>query len=89
MLEDLAGTIAEFVNGTLGPIANYLEKYVWGWPEQAPLLAVILLGTGLFVTVRLMFIQVRGFKHAIDITRGTQRSFANNLSRRKSWRDDK
>jgi AGCS family alanine or glycine:cation symporter len=70
VLEDLAGTIAELVNGTLGPIADFLEGYVWGWPEKAPLLAVVLLGTGLFVTVRLMFIQVRGFKHAIDITRG-------------------
>ncbi len=70
MLEDLAGTIAEFVNGTLGPIANFLEHWVWGWPAQVPLLAVLLLGTGLFVTVRLLFIQVRGFKHAIDITRG-------------------
>jgi len=70
VLEDLAGTIAELVNGTLGPIADFLEKYVWLWPEKVPLLAVLLLGTGLFVTVRLMFIQVRGFKHAIDITRG-------------------
>ena len=34
MLEDLAGTIAEFVNGTLGPIADFLEQWVWGWPEQ-------------------------------------------------------
>ena len=70
MLEDLAGTIAEVVNRTLGPIASFLEEYVWGWPSQAPLLAVVLLGTGLFVTVRLVFIQVRGFKHAVDITRG-------------------
>ena len=70
MLEDLAARIADFVNGTLGPIAEFLEKWVWKWPEQVPLLAVLLLGTGLFVTLRLMFIQVRGFKHAIDITRG-------------------
>jgi len=70
VFEDLAGTIAELVNGTLGPIANFLEEYVWLWPEQFPLLAALLLGTGLFVTVRLLFIQVRGFKHAVDITRG-------------------
>jgi len=70
VLEDLAGKIAEAVNGTLGPIAGFLEEYVWAWPEKAPLLAVVLLGTGLFVTLRLMFIQVRGFKHAVDITRG-------------------
>lgn len=70
MFEDLAARIADFVNGTLGPIAGYLEKWVWNWPEKVPVLAVLLLGTGLFVTLRLMFIQVRGFKHAIDITRG-------------------
>ena len=63
MLEDLAGTFAEFVNGTLGPIANFLEHWVWGWPEQVPLLAVLLLGTGLFVTLRLLFIQVLIWNH--------------------------
>jgi AGCS family alanine or glycine:cation symporter len=70
VLEDLAGTIAELVNGTLGPIAGFLEKYVWLWPEKFPLLAALLLATGLFVTVRLLFIQVRGFRHAVNITRG-------------------
>jgi len=70
VFEDLAGKISEAVNGTLGPLASFLEEYVWNWPQQVPLLAVLLLGTGLFVTLRLLFIQVRGFKHAIDITRG-------------------
>ncbi|MCP3978014.1 MAG: alanine:cation symporter family protein [bacterium] len=54
----------------MGPAADYLEHYVWGWPSQTPLLAVILLLAGLFVTVRLAFIQLRGFRHAVDITRG-------------------
>jgi AGCS family alanine or glycine:cation symporter len=69
-IESLTGPVADFVNDALGPTAGFLEDYVWGWPEQAPLLALVLLGTGLFVTVRLMFIQVRGFRHALDITRG-------------------
>jgi len=69
-IESLSGSIADFVNGTLGPTATFLEHYVWGVPKDTPALAVILLGTGLFVTLRLGFIQVRGFRHAIDITRG-------------------
>lgn len=70
MLESLGNRVAEFINGLLGPIASFLEHYVWSWPEQVPLLAVLLLGTGLFITLRLALVQVRGFKHAIDITRG-------------------
>ena len=69
-IEAVTGPVTDFVNNTLGPFATFLEHYVWGWPEQAPLLAVVLLGTGLFVTLRLVFIQLRGFRHAVNITRG-------------------
>ena len=69
-IESLSQPVADFVNGTLGPTATFLEHYVWAWPKQTPLLAIILLGTGLFVTLRLGFIQLRGFRHAVDITRG-------------------
>jgi AGCS family alanine or glycine:cation symporter len=69
-IEGLAQRIADAVNGALLPIAEPLEKYVWEWPPWAPLLVLVLLGTGLFVTVRLGFIQVRGFRHAVAITRG-------------------
>jgi AGCS family alanine or glycine:cation symporter len=69
-VQSISGPFAKFVNDSLGPPASFLEDYVWGWPEQAPLLALVLLGTGLFVTLRLMFVQVRGFRHAVDITRG-------------------
>jgi AGCS family alanine or glycine:cation symporter len=70
VFESLTGRIAEGVNGTLGPIAEFLEQYVWLWPETFPLLAAILLLTGLYITLRLAFVQVRGFRHAIAITRG-------------------
>jgi AGCS family alanine or glycine:cation symporter len=69
-IENTAGAVSEAVNGTLGPAADFLEGYVWSWPKQAPLLAIVLLGAGLFITLRLVFIQIRGFRHAIDITRG-------------------
>jgi AGCS family alanine or glycine:cation symporter len=69
-IRSVTGPVTDFVNDTLGPAADFLEEYVWGWPEQAPLLALVLLGTGLFVTLRLAFIRVRCFRHALDITRG-------------------
>jgi AGCS family alanine or glycine:cation symporter len=69
-IESVGQGLSDLVNSYLGPAASFLEEYVWAWPEKAPLLAIVLLGTGLFVTVRLGFIQVRGFRHAINITRG-------------------
>ncbi|MDH3744962.1 MAG: sodium:alanine symporter family protein [Acidobacteriota bacterium] len=69
-IEKISQTVSEAVTGFLGPIANFLEGYVWDWPPQAPLLAIVLLGTGLFVTLRLGFVQVRGFRHAVAIASG-------------------
>jgi len=69
-IETMSDRISEVINSTLGPVAHFLEGYVWGWPSETPLLAIVLLGTGLFVTLRLAFIQVRGFRHAIAVTRG-------------------
>ncbi len=69
-IEQVSQIVSEAVTGLLGPIASFLEGYVWNWPPQAPLLAVVLLGTGLYATLRLGFIQVKGFKHAVDIARG-------------------
>lgn len=71
-IEAAAQAIAKVVTRVLGPISDFLGHYVWGWPPEPwpSLLVMVLLGTGLFVTLRLLFVQVRGFKHAIDITRG-------------------
>jgi len=46
---------------TTGNIAGAL----WGIPS-----IVLLVGTGLYLTIRLSFIQFRGFKHAVDLVRG-------------------
>ncbi len=54
----------------LANIFNTVGGYIWGWPESFPLMIVLLLGTGVFITLRLKFIQLRRIKHAIDITRG-------------------
>jgi len=43
---------------------------VWGWPEQMPLLVVLLVGTGLVTTFRLGWIQIRYFRHGVRVVRG-------------------
>ena len=44
--------------------------YIWAWPDVFPAMIVLLLGTGVFISIRLNWIQLRRLKHAIDITRG-------------------
>ena len=39
------------------------NRYVWEFPAKLPWLVVLLLAAGLFVTLRLLFIQVRQFRH--------------------------
>jgi AGCS family alanine or glycine:cation symporter len=47
-----------------------VSGFVWGWPEQLPLLVVLLVGTGLITTFRLGWIQVRYFRHGVRVIRG-------------------
>jgi len=54
----------------LADIFGTIGGYLWGWPESFPLMIVLLLGTGVIITIRMKFIQLRRVKHAIDITRG-------------------
>ncbi len=42
----------------LNNILTVISNFVWGWP-----MALILLGAGLVLTLRTVFIQLRGFKH--------------------------
>ena len=70
MLQNFAQTLSDGVSTVLGPFNEFMNAYVLNWPPQAPLFAVVLLGTGLFVTLRLGFIQLRGFKHAVAIALG-------------------
>ncbi len=46
-------------------ILSLISNFVWGWP-----MALILLGAGLLLTLRTIFIQVRGFAHGIGIATG-------------------
>ncbi|MFC2076043.1 alanine/glycine:cation symporter family protein [candidate division KSB1 bacterium] len=44
---------------------NRINGIIWGWPPQIPLLVILLLGTGLFLTIRLHFLQIRGLGHGL------------------------
>ncbi|MDY6978512.1 MAG: sodium:alanine symporter family protein [Pseudomonadota bacterium] len=43
-----------------------VSGYAWGIPS-----IILLVGTGLYLTIRLRFVQIRGFKHSWQIIRGT------------------
>ncbi|MBU8933743.1 MAG: sodium:alanine symporter family protein [candidate division Zixibacteria bacterium] len=51
----------EQINNFLGAISDF----VWGWP-----MALILLSTGFILTLRTVFIQIRGFAHGVGIANG-------------------
>jgi alanine or glycine:cation symporter, AGCS family len=46
-------------------LVSAFDSFVWGLP-----LIVILVGTGLFLTLRFTFVQFRGFKHGTEVIRG-------------------
>jgi AGCS family alanine or glycine:cation symporter len=54
----------------ISAFASRLSGTVWGWPEIFPAMVAVLLATGLFMTVRLKFLQVRKLKHSLDVLRG-------------------
>ncbi len=58
---------------TFDYIVSRLEYYVWSWPEiggELSLIVFALLGTGLFLTLRLGFVQFRHLGHGIAVTSG-------------------
>lgn len=51
---------------SIGKVLESVSQFIWGPFFLIPLL----LGAGLYLTFRLMFIQIRGFRHSIIITLG-------------------
>lgn len=49
----------------MGQLLSQFSSFVWGVP-----LMVLLVGTGLYLTLRLGFVQLKGFPHALDVVRG-------------------
>ncbi len=59
----------------LDRVVNTLSYYIWGFGvpvggETVPLVVIALLGTGMFLTLRLGFIQVRRLGHGFAVTTG-------------------
>ncbi|MEZ4650188.1 MAG: sodium:alanine symporter family protein [Candidatus Eisenbacteria bacterium] len=54
----------------LETIVNVGNRYVWGWPERFPILVALLLSAGLFVTLRLVFVQVRALSQGWRVVAG-------------------
>ena len=54
----------------LETVVEVLNEYVWAFPTELPWLVALLLGTGLYVTTRLGFIQLRQVGHAFKVVAG-------------------
>ena len=55
---------------TIGRIADAINGVIWDWPSAVPILVLLLLGVGVFVTFRLKWIQLRQLGHAFRVIRG-------------------
>ncbi len=51
-------------------IIGTLEYYIWNFPEPVPFVVLALLGTGIYLTFRLKFIQLRKLGHGFATTAG-------------------
>ncbi len=49
----------------LTELAGKIAGYVWGIPS-----IILLVGTGLYLTIRLRVVQIRGFRHALELISG-------------------
>lgn len=54
----------------LKSLVDTINKYIWESPTELPWLVILLLGTGIFITFRMGWINVRYFRHAVDVLRG-------------------
>jgi len=51
-------------------VVNWLNNLVWSTPQQFPIMVVVLLGFGIFITLRLGFVQLRRFAHGVKSVMG-------------------
>jgi len=55
---------------TFKNVIDFVSGLVWNFPEKAPFLVILLLGAGVYVTLRLGFVQIRKFWHAWEVISG-------------------
>lgn len=51
-------------------VVGFFNNLVWNTPEMLPLMVIFLLGYGIFITVRMGFIQLRRFSHGVKVVSG-------------------
>ena len=55
---------------TFEQIVGTLNDLVWSTPSFFPFMVALLLSFGIFITLRLGFVQIRHFKHGIQTVMG-------------------
>ena len=55
---------------TVKHVIDIAVKYIWEFPEAMPYFIVLLLGTGIFLTIRMRFIQLRKVSHSLAVIAG-------------------
>ena len=67
-------SVDEAINQVMRPLADLISQFIfYAVPvggAELPLIVVWLIAGGLFFTIYLGFINVRGFKHALDLVKG-------------------
>lgn len=51
-------------------VVGFLNNLVWNTPEVLPAMVILLLGYGIFITLRMGFIQIRRFTHGVKVVSG-------------------
>lgn len=51
-------------------VVGFLNNLVWNTPEVLPAMVILLLGYGIFITLRMGFIQIRKFTHGVKVVSG-------------------
>jgi AGCS family alanine or glycine:cation symporter len=51
-------------------VVSFLNGIIWNTPSVFPMMIALLLGYGIFITLRLGFIQIRQFKHGLRVVSG-------------------
>ncbi len=54
----------------LKSVIDFVYKYVWEIPAALPYIVVLLIGTGIFLTIRMRFIQLRKVGHSLAVIAG-------------------
>lgn len=55
---------------TFEQVINWLVELIWSTPDAFPAMVAILLVFGLYITIRMNFIQIRKFTHGIKVVTG-------------------